>query len=310
MVTLTQLKYVISVDKEKHFGRAASSCGVSQPSLSTQIQKVEDLLNIIIFDRSKKPIRTTTDGISFILKAREILNMVGELEHQSLHSDKVEGEFSLGVIPTLSPYILPLFIESFSKKHPDVDLKIFEYTTDEIIKKLYDDELDAGLLVTPLKDDKIIERSLFSELFYLYPSEGHSLSGKETVDLKDLENLDDFWILSEGNCFRDQIFNMCKFKKQQGKHNGIHFESGSLETIKNLIKKGSGVSVIPQLAIDNIKNKVIPFRAPSPSREVGLVYTRSFLKEKIIDALEVEILASIPSQIKNLKVSHQNIEFR
>ncbi len=310
MVTLTQLKYVIAVDKEKHFGRAAKECGVSQPSLSTQIQKVEDQLNIIVFDRSKKPVLTTREGQVFVKKAKEILSMVSELEHQSMHSDKVEGEFNLGVIPTLSPYLIPLFVENFSKNHPRVDLKIFELTTDEIIKKLYDDELDAGLLATPLKDDKIIERSLFSELFYFYPSKNHKYKNKKEIGLKDLESLDDFWVLSEGNCFREQIFNMCKFKNQQGKHNGIQFESGSLETIKNLIKKGSGVSVLPELALDDIKNEVIPFETPSPSREIGLVYTRSFLKEKIIDALEAEILDSLPPQIKNLKVSHQNIEFR
>ncbi|MGH1467863.1 MAG: hydrogen peroxide-inducible genes activator [Bdellovibrionales bacterium] len=309
MVTLTQLKYIVSVCKEKHFGRAAEKCNVSQPSLSTQIQKVEELLNIIIFDRSKKPIMTTEDGKVLIDKAKLILASVQDLEHTALNSNNVSGDFSLGVIPTLSPYLLPLFIESFSKNYPDVKLKVYEFTTEEILKKLYDDELDAGLLVTPLKDDKIIERALFSELFYLYTSEGHSLSSKASIDVTELNDREDFWVLSEGHCFRDQIFNICNLKgKSKGK--GIFFESGSLETIKNLIKKGSGISVIPQLAAEDVKNRVIPFNEPSPAREVGLVYSRSFLKEKVIDALEKEILASLPKEIKNLKRGFQNIDFK
>ncbi len=309
MVTLTQLKYVVSVYKEGHFGRAAKKCGVTQPSLSTQLQKVEEDLSMIIFDRSKKPIKITDEGLLFVKKAKEILSLVNELEHQSINSNNVSGEFLLGVIPTLSPYLLPLFIESFAKNYPDVKLKVFEMTTDEIIKKLYDDELDAGLLVTPLKDDKIIERALFSELFYVFAHEKHPWRNKKEIDMKDLNKHEDFWILSEGHCLRDQIFNMCQFQDSE-KKTGVFFESGSIETIKNLIKKGSGFSVVPQLAIEDIKSKVIPFKGISPARQIGLVYTRSFLKEKTIDALEDEILKSLPKSIKNLKVGYQNIEFR
>lgn len=309
MVTLTQLRYVVSVYKERHFGRAAKKCNVTQPSLSTQIQKVEEDLGIIIFDRSKKPIRTTEEGLSFIEKAKEILSLVGELEYQSINADNVSGEFLLGVIPTLSPYLLPLFIESFSKNYPEVKLKVFELTTNEIIKKLYDDELDAGLLVTPLKDDKIIERTLFSELFYVFTNEEHSWVKRKEIDVEDLNDRKDFWVLSEGHCLRDQVFSICQFQDQNAE-TGVFFESGSLETIKNLIKKGSGFSVIPQLAAEDIKTRVIPFKEPSPARQVGLVYTRSFLKEKIMDALEDEILNSLPKNIKNLKVDYKNIDFR
>jgi len=307
MITLTQLKYIVSLAKEKHFGRAAKECHVSQPSLSTQIQKVEDSLGVVLFDRSKKPVIVTREGLDFVAKAKQILASVQGLEHSAKNSNEVKGEFSLGVIPTLAPYLLPLFLESFSVRYPEVSLKIYELTTGEIVKKLYDDELDGGLLVTPLKDDKIIERVLFSELFYLYPNKDHDLHGAKEVRYEDLKFENKFWILNEGHCMRDQVLNICKFKNMSSSK--LFFESGSLETIKNLIKKGSGLSIVPQMATVDIKKDVVPFSEPSPARQVGLVHSRSFLKEKILDALESEILGSLPKDVKNLKVAYENIDF-
>jgi len=307
MITLTQLKYIVSLAKEKHFGRAAKECNVSQPSLSTQIQKVEEGLGVVLFDRSKKPVLVTKEGHDFVSKAKQVLISVQNLEHSAKNADAVGGDFLLGVIPTLAPYLLPLFLESFSKSYPDVNLKIYELTTEEIVKKLYDDELDGGLLVTPLKDDKIIERVLFSELFYLYPNKDHNLYGAAEVQYDSLKFEDKFWILNEGHCMRDQVLNICKF--QEKKTSNLMFESGSLETIKNLIKKGSGLSIIPQMATSDIKKDVVPFSEPSPARQVGLAHSRSFLKEKILDALENEILKSLPKEIKNLKTTYHNIDF-
>ena len=150
------------MDKEKHFGKAAKACHVAQPSLSMQIQKLEEELGTIIFDRSKKPIIATETGQEILNQAKTVLQ-----EHRKLHdianssSLEIKGSFSLGVIPTLSPYLIPLFVGPFSKKYPNVSLKINEYQTHEIIKQLENDELDAGLLVTPLENDQIIERHLF-----------------------------------------------------------------------------------------------------------------------------------------------------
>lgn len=306
MITLTQLKYIVSLAKEKHFGRAAKDCHVSQPSLSTQIQKVEEDLGVVLFDRSKKPVLVTRQGTEFVEKAKHILASVQSLEHSAKNSNEVRGDFLLGVIPTLAPYLLPLFLDGFSKKNPDVNLKIYEFTTEEILKKLYDDELDGGLLVTPLRDDKIIERVLFSELFYLYPNKEHKLFGSKEIKYEDLEFEDKFWILNEGHCMRDQVLNICKFKESNTSN--LLFESGSLETIKNLIKKGSGLSIVPQMAAMDIKKDIVPFAEPSPARQVGLVHSRSFLKEKILDALEAEILGCLPAEIKNLKVAYTNVE--
>ena len=298
MVTLTQLKYIIAVHEEKHFGRAAKVCNVSQPSLSSQIQKVEDLMDTILFDRSKKPVMTTEEGEAFVRKAKTILSHVEDLESSILKTQDPSGVFKLGVIPTLAPYLVPLFLESFSQNFPKVKLKIYEKTTKEIISALREDSLDGGLLVTPLGDEQIIERVLFSERLYVYASAEHSLSKKKTISIKDLNNQEKFWVLHEGHCLRDQVLNLCSLTF---KDTNVQFESGSLETVKELVKKGQGLTIVPELSAENIKNKVIPFKSPEPVRQVSLVHSRAFLKEAIIDALEEVILGSLPNSVKNLK---------
>lgn len=200
MPTLTQLEYTIAVHKHKHFARAAHECHVSQPSLSAQIQKVEEEMDLIIFDRSKKPILTTERGEKFIEQAKVVLREHKKLFHITSHNGELTGHFHLGVIPTLSAYIIPLFIESFSKKHPKVQLTVSEYKTEDIVKMLYDDELDGGLLVTPLHDDKIIERSLFFEPFYVFASDHHELAGRKFVRDDELDG-NSVWLLNEGTAF-------------------------------------------------------------------------------------------------------------
>jgi len=298
MLTLTQLKYIVAVHLEKHFGRAAQVCGVSQPSLSSQIQKVEESIETILFDRSKKPVMTTKEGEQFVLKAKTILAQVEDLETSLLDDHEPSGIFKLGVIPTLAPYIVPLFLESFSLKFPKVQLKVYEKPTKEIVHSLRDDSLDAGLLVTPLSDDQIIERVLFSEKLYVYASKDHKLTKMKSVSVRDLKNLENFWILHEGHCLRDQILNLCNLKI---KKTNVQFESGSIETVKELVKRGSGLTVVPELSGHNIKDKLIPFSSPEPVRQVSIVHSRAFLKESVIDALEGEILENLPKSVRNLK---------
>lgn len=305
MPTLTQLEYIIAVNKHKHFARAAEECHVSQPSLSAQIQKVEEELNVILFDRSKKPVLTTERGELIVEQAKVIVH-----EHKKLYSitspeGALMGEFHLGVIPTLSAYIIPLFIETFSRKYPQVKLKISEYKTEDILQRLYDDELDGGLLVTPLNDDKIIERSLFFEPFYVFASDNHDLAKRKYVKDDDLDG-SSVWLLNEGHCFREQVIKVCSLKNQNQVLKNISFESGNLETLKNLIRRGRGYTLLPHLATINLSREekasnLVRFTKPVPTREVSLVHSRSFLKEKIIDALVTEILESLPEELKSLK---------
>ncbi len=304
MPTLTQLEYILAVEKYKHFGKAAKACHVSQPSLSVQIQKVEELLGYILFDRSKKPILTTDLGQKFIVQSRLIINEHKKLLDLNVQGGVVTGKFNLGVIPTLSPYVVPLFVESFSKKYPDVFLNVVEHKTDDIIRLLSLDELDGGILVTPLKEDQIIERHLFYEPFHIYMSQCHALSQRTTIKESELKG-EDIWLLSEGHCFRDQAIKICSLHEGNRLLKNINFESGSLETLKNLVKKGCGYTLLPYLATLDLNQEdrsqmLKSFSGTTPTREVSLVHSRSFLKEKIIDALVEEIILKIPEEVKSL----------
>lgn len=310
MPTLTQLEYIVSVHKFKHFGRAAADCHVSQPSLSAQVQKVEEELGIIIFDRSKKPVLTTQKGESVVEQARVILNEHRKLKDFSKEDGEIAGRFHLGVIPTLSSYIIPLFIESFAKNYPKVNLKISEYKTEDIIHKLYDDELDGGIMVTPLNDDKLIEQSLFFEPFYVFSSNDHKFSKKKSVKDSELDG-ETVWLLNEGHCFRNQVLRLCSLQGKNRVLDNVSFESGNLETLKNLIRRGQGYTLLPELATLNLSTKeksenLKKFVNPVPTREVSLVHSRSFLKEDIIGALTKEIVSNIPKGLKSLK--RENVE--
>ncbi len=306
MTTITQLEYLLAVDKEQHFGKAARECHVSQPSLSAQIQKLEEELDVVIFDRSKKPILTTDVGREIIKQAKIIIH-----EHKKLKTIANEktiepnGDFELAVIPTLASYVIPLFIGHFSDTYPNVHLNINEYKTEDIIKLLLNDEIDAGLLVTPLEDDRLIERHLFYEPFYCYLHQNHPLAKKKQISASDLDT-DDVWLLSEGHCFRDQVLNICSTDRKNAALPTVRFESGNLETLIKLVKTNSGFTLLPQLAVDELSEKEVKehvktFKQPIPTREVSLVYSRSFMKENIINALESSVLLHLPGQIKSLK---------
>ncbi len=305
MASITQFEYIIAVNKTKHFGRAAKLCNVSQPSLSAQIQKVEEELGIIIFDRSKKPVIATDRGLKVIEQARHILREYKGLFSIQGEGSEITGDFQLGVIPTLSAYIIPLFIELFSKKYPKVNLTIKEHQTEEIIERLHNDELDGGLLVTPLHEEQIIERSLFLEPFYAFVSENHKLANRKIIKDSELSE-SSVWLLNEGHCLRTQALKICHSKNKNQVLKNVQFESGNLETLKNLVKKGSGYTFLPLLATLNLSNNernkhLRKFSRPIPTREVSLVHSRSFLKEEILRALELVILESIPKEIKSLK---------
>lgn len=311
MPSITQLEYLLAVDREKHFGRAAKACHVSQPSLSAQIQKLEDELDVIIFDRSKQPILTTEVGKDIIEQARVVL-----LEHGRLFSvanagaSEPKGDFHLSIIPTLAPYLIPLFLNYFSKNYPRVNLKIDEAKTEDIIASLVKDEIDAGLLVTPLADERILEKHLFYEPFYGFISKDHPLSKKKTLSEADLPS-NGLWLLQEGHCFRDQVLNICSHDSSSKILPNVEFESGDIETLVNLIKKSTGYTLIPQMAVDNmhghdVKTYVRPFKKPMPTREVSLVHSRNFLKEAILRALEESILDNLTPGLRSLK--RQSVE--
>lgn len=301
MITLTQLEYIVAVDTYRHFGRAAENCFITQPTLSMQIKKLEEDLEVIIFDRSKQPLIPTDVGRRIIDQARitlsesqKIINIIKD------HKNLISGELKIGIIPTLAPYVLPLFIGNYKRKYPNINIKIEELTTANIIDRLNRDLLDVGILVTPLKEDRINEKPLFYEGMLLYMHEDHALSKKQIIKLKDIAT-PEIWLLSDGHCFRDQVINLCSFKGAANSALPFTFEAGSLETLMNIIDREGGMTIIPELAtlgmsesrFENVRN----FADINPLREVSLVFSRHYAKYKLIDLLWKEIVASIPEKL-------------
>ena len=287
-MTITQLKYVLAVAEYKNFTLAADKCFVTQPTLSMQIQKIEEELNIQIFDRTKKPIQLTDIGQKIVTQAKSIVNEADRIQ-DIVEQQKgfIGGEFRLGIIPTIMPTLLPMFLNNFIKKYPKVKLIIEELNTEEIITKLNNGHLDAAIAATPLMEEKIKEIVLYFEPFVAYIPESHHTFQKEEIEVSDL-NLDEILLLQDGHCFRDGILNLCKNNKYIA-DNHFQLESGSFETLIKLADEGLGTTLLPYLhTLDlNEKNKLKlrPFKDPKPAREVSLIYPKNELKIHIINAL-------------------------
>ncbi|NMH27330.1 LysR substrate-binding domain-containing protein [Flavobacterium silvaticum] len=287
-MTITQLTYVLAVAEHRNFTLAAEKCFVTQPTLSMQIQKIEDELGILIFDRSKKPIQLTEIGNKIVTQAKNIVNesiRIKDIVDQQ--KGFIGGEFRLGIIPTIMPTLLPMFLNSFIKKYPKVNLIIEELNTEEILTKLHNNHLDAAIAATPLEDEKIKELVLYYEPFVVYVPEQHEFSSQKTIDPNQLDP-NEILLLRDGHCFRDGILNLCQ------RRDNIHppaFEiaSGSFETLIKLADEGLGITLLPYLHTldlnDKNREKLRQFRDPKPAREVSLIFPKSELKLHIIEAL-------------------------
>jgi len=303
MITLTQLEYIVAVDTYRHFGKAAESCFITQPTLSMQIKKLEEDMEIIIFDRSKQPLIPTDVGQRIIEQARIVLKQAEELNNiVKDHKNQVSGMLRIGIIPTLAPYLLPIFIGRYKRKYPNIFIKVVEQTTNEIVNLLNKDLIDVGILVTPLKEEKIIEKPVFYEEMMIYMNPESKLHKKKEITLKDIA-IPEIWLLSDGHCFRDQVVNLCSFLGTVDSQLPFHFEAGSLETLMNIVDREGGITLIPELATLNMseqkKDNVRSFSNLKPLREVSLAYSRHFAKHKLINLLWREIKDAIPQELQN-----------
>ncbi|MCC5913184.1 MAG: LysR family transcriptional regulator [Balneolaceae bacterium] len=301
-MTLTQLSYIIAVDKYRHFATAAEKSFVTQPTLSMQIHKLEDELGITIFDRSKSPVIPTEVGERIIEQAKRILKESKQLSDIANFNEKdLRGKFKVGIIPTIAPYLVPLFLRSFVKKYPLVELVFEELLTDEVLDQLGRDQLDAGIIATPTDQSFIYTEELYVEPFVAYLSHGHPLIDKERLTVEDLDRTN-IWLLNEGHCFRDQAVKLCK-ESERVNQSAIEFKSGNLETLKKLVEQNFGMTLLPWTAISEFKggcdNAVIKeFEDPVPSRKVRLAYGRKHLKQSIIASFKKEICDAIPEKLK------------
>ena len=300
-MTITQLEYIIALDTYRHFATAADKSFVTQPTLSMQIQKLEGELGSKLFDRSKQPVIPTEIGEEVIQQARIIVHEV-KMMHQLIQDKQgvFQGELRIGIIPTLAPYLLPLFLQPFLHKYPNIKIRVKEMTTDIIIEKLKAGKIDAGLLVTPLQENTIKEYPLFYEELVAYVSKSNA-AFKKTYVLADDIDLKELWLLEEGHCFRSQIVNLCELKKMSKQQSHFEYEAGSVETLRKMVEMNNGVTILPEMATLDFTvkqlNMVRHFKAPVPVREVSLVTHRDYVKKKLVDVLKAEIVAAIPPKI-------------
>jgi len=303
-MTLVQLEYIVAVDTYRSFVGAAEKCFVTQPTLSMQIQKLEEMLNVKIFDRSKQPVIPTEIGSQIIEQARLVLQEGHKIkEIISSQQQDIVGELKVGIIPTVAPYLLPQVIAAMMEKFPDLKLLIWEYTTEDIIHHLKTGVLDCGILATPLADNAITEIPMYYENFVTYISKNSKLFKKKNIDANDLED-ENIWLLNEGHCMRSQVLNICRSTKDS-RLQGLTYNTGSVETLIRMVDMNNGATLLPELALVDLNpkqlSKVRTFKSPEPVREISLVTHKNYIKKRMLNAFMEEILNVIPKSMKQKK---------
>ena len=300
-MNIQQLEYLIAVDKYKHFGKAAQACFITQPTLSAMIQKIEDELDVKIFDRTTHPIRTTDVGIQIIDEAKNVIDSVNELKNRaSLLNNVLAGKLNLGIIPTVSNYILPSEIFDFLKENPKIELNVKEMTTENIIKLLKSGELDAGVISTPYDAaNEFYQDFLFNEELMIYSSDTDFK--KDSFVIPEEIDTNKVWLLEEGNCLKTQFENICHLKENSLKPKNLEFSASNISTLIQLVDKVGGITLLPELAIPQLsdiqKNKISRFRKPFPFREVSLIYYKPTYKQKILSEMALSIKNSLQDQL-------------
>ena len=302
-MNIQQLEYLIAVDKYKHFGNAAQACFITQPTLSAMIQKFEDEMDVKIFDRTTHPIRTTDVGAQLIIEAKRVIDAINELKSKAnLLNNVLAGKLNLGIIPTVSGFILPTEIFEFLKNHPKIELNVKEMTTDNIIKALKSGELDAGIISTPYTAaNEFYHDFLFNEELMLYTSDDSEDQKKDSFVIPEKIDVQKVWLLEEGNCLRTQFENICELRENTVTPKNLEFVASNISTLIQLVDKLGGMSILPELAIEQLaehqQEKVKRFRKPFPYREISVIYFKPTYKQKILDELILFIADSLKSKL-------------
>ena len=297
-MNLRDLAYLLAVADHRHFGKAAEACFVSQPTLSTQIRKLEEELGVVLIERAPRRIMLTAIGRDVVERARRILADVEQLKDAARReTDPEAGTLRLGVFPTLGPYLLPHLVPHLRERFARLQLLLVEEKSDEIIARLRDGRLDAGLLALPLHDDRLQWQELFTELFVLAVPEQHALAARDALSLHDLAD-ERLLLLQEGHCLRDQALDVCRLA---GASETTGFQATSLETLRQMVAAGVGVTLLPQLAVTppvpaSGNMRLIPFATEPPSRRIALVWRRSSPQEAFMRTL-AERIADIANAV-------------
>ncbi len=300
-MTLQQLEYIVSLDKTRHFVKAAEMCGVTQPTLSAMIQKLEDELDCRIFDRSMHPIVPTAVGAQILQQAQVILYHVNQLKENVLtQKGSTSGSLSLAIIPTVAPYLLPDLISTFRRDYANIRLKVSEMRTDTIIEKLHNAEIDMAILSTPLNDPRILEVPLYYEKFVAYISPGSSIYHLSEISTNDMP-LEQLWVLEEGHCLRNQVFNFCENKI----HSAV-YEAGSIDTLVKIVDMNGGYTVIPELHIDLLndtqKLNLRKIVRPEAIREISLIVRDDYVREGLMNVIANTIKQIIPQHMLDARL--------
>ncbi len=301
-MNINQLKNFIELTRSRSFSKSAERMNVSQPALSIQIQKLEEEFAYRLIDRTKKPLVLTPEGELFYEKALKIVQMVEDLGNLGLEIDEqVEGKIRVGIIPTLSPYLVPMFIDELNRKYPRLFLDITELHTEEIIARLIYNELDVGILSTPVKAKNIGFVPLFYERFYLYISEKHEYYSQNEINLDNLP-MEELWYLREGNCFQNQVNSMCKIPDIHDTELLFRYVSYSIESLKQIVENQGGMTFIPELATVNIspeyEDMIKTIEEPVPVREISAAYLKTTGIKRMVQILLDTINDSIPLRMK------------
>jgi len=304
-MTLQQLEYILAVDKFRHFAKAADYCNVTQPTLSAMIQKLEEELDTKIFDRSQQPIVPTQIGYLIIRQAQAVLNQASQIKNIiAEQKNSLNGSFTLGILPTIAPYLLPRFFPQLMKKYPELDLRVTELKTKEIKQALSSGEIDAGIIANLNEKDNFIKKPLFYEEFFAYVSQESGVYSHNVIKTSDLTN-EQLWLLDEGHCFRDQLMRFCQIKA--AKVSQLAYHLGSMETFMRMVESGKGITFIPELGTyqlnDEQKKLIRPFAIPNPTREIVLVSCEHFIRHNLLEAISSAIRQSVPQDMLSLKAN-------
>ncbi|WP_295650885.1 hydrogen peroxide-inducible genes activator [uncultured Mucilaginibacter sp.] len=304
-MTIVQLEYIVALDSYRSFVLAAEKCFVTQPTLSMQVQKLEDTLGVKIFDRSKQPVVPTEIGEEIIAQARILLSESQKIkEIISDRQKELSGELKIGIIPTISPYLLPRIITRFIENYPLVKLIVWEQPTEEIVQKLKLGTIDCGILSTPLHEAGILEIPVFYENFVAYASKSSKLFKKKSIEPDDID-MEEIWVLNEGHCMREQVLNICQRRRATKGFQHFEYNTGSVETLKRMVEQNNGATILPELSLSDLTDKQLDkvrhFKSPEPVREVSIVIQKNYLKRRMIEALKNEILEFVPKRMRSKK---------
>ena len=297
-MNIQQITYIIAVEKYRHFQKAADACFVTQATLSMMVKKLEEELGVSLFDRSRQPITPTEIGVQIVEQAKKAFFEINHLQQIAYDSQKtLKGTLRIGIIPTLAPYLLPLFLYDFLKKYPDIQLIITEINTQQIGEKLRNDDLDIGIMATPLADANGLETTfLFQEKLLAFVSKEEKMMQKQYILPSDID-VQRLWLLHEGHCLRSQILALCELRAMQSDNRNLAYEAGSIESLLKIVEQHNGITIVPELAVLDFSNErktqIRTFADPIPTREISLVTYRHFVKHRLLQLLREEIQEAV-----------------